>query len=81
MTFESFFVLFINFLHQSLVFGDMSGSPIEDLAVVLDEVLYPMLSNPDNQVGWPEIIKKDVDSHFQELRNVIAEVSRCIMND
>lgn len=52
----------------------MSGSPIDDVSVILDEVLYPMLSNPKNQVGWPDVIKKDIDSHIQELRNVIAEV-------
>lgn len=33
-----------------------------------------MLANPSNQVGWPEVIMKDVDSHVQELRNVLAEV-------
>jgi dynein heavy chain len=53
----------------------MSHSPIEDLSVILDEIIYPILSNPANQDNWPEVIKKDVDSHVQELRNVIAEVS------
>ena len=52
----------------------MSAFPIDDVSVILDDVFYPMLSNPNNQIGWPEVIKKDIDSHIQELRNVIAEV-------
>lgn len=52
----------------------MSGSPIDDVSVILDEILYPMLSNPKNQAGWPDVIIKDIDSHIQDLRNVIAEV-------
>ena len=53
----------------------MSSSPINDLSVVLDDIVYPILSNPKNMESWPEVIKKDVDLHVQELRNVIAEVS------
>ncbi len=52
----------------------MSAFPIDDVSVILDDVFYPMLSNANNQIGWPEVIKKDIDSHIQELRNVIAEV-------
>jgi dynein heavy chain len=58
----------------------MSGSPIDDVSVILDEILYPMLSNPQNQIGWPDVIKKDIDSHIQELRNVIAEVRKVHSN-
>lgn len=47
---------------------------MDDVSVILDDIFYPMLANPSNQVGWPEVIMKDVDSHVQELRNVLAEV-------
>lgn len=53
----------------------MSPHPMNDISILLDEVIYPILNNPVNQEGWPEVIKKDVDLHIQELRNVIAEVS------
>jgi len=53
----------------------MSASPMNDLSVLLDGVYYPILNNPANQEGWPEVIKKDIDLHIQDLRNVIAEVS------
>lgn len=53
----------------------MSNRPIQDISVLLDDVYYPILKNPKNQENWPDIIKKDVDSHVQGLRNAIAEVS------
>lgn len=53
----------------------MSARPINDISILLDDVYYPILNNPANQEGWPDVIKKDVDLHIQELRNVIAEVS------
>ena len=54
----------------------MSHRPMNDLSVLLDEVYYPILSNPANQEGWPDVIKKDLDLHIQDLRNVIAEVRK-----
>ncbi|KAG5679915.1 hypothetical protein PVAND_009451 [Polypedilum vanderplanki] len=67
-------------MRHSIIYGDMSPNPINDLSVILDEIVYPILSNPLNQENWPEVIKKDVDSHVQELRNVIAEVKGSISN-
>lgn len=68
-------------MRESLIFGDVSGLPVDDVSVILDDIFYPMLSNPCNQVGWPEVIMKDVDSHVQELRNVLAEVrTKCWIN-
>lgn len=57
----------------------MSPNPINDLSILVDEVFYPLLTNESNQRGWPEVIKKDMEIQFQELRNTIAEVS-VIMN-
>jgi dynein heavy chain, axonemal len=59
-----------------IIFGNGSSNPINDLSVLVDHVFYPMLSNPANQLGWPETIIKDVDFHIQELKNSIAEVSK-----
>ncbi|KAL1403957.1 hypothetical protein pipiens_005505 [Culex pipiens pipiens] len=63
-----------------IMYGDLSAGPIDDLAVIVDEVFYPIISNPRNQDGWPDVIKKDVDSHFQDLRNIITEVKGNIIN-
>lgn len=61
---------------QTLIIGDMLPNRIENFSTLVDEVFYPILGNPANQDGWPEEIKRDIDLHIQELRNVIAEVSR-----
>lgn len=59
---------------QDIIFGDLSARPINDVAVLLDEIYYPILNNPANQEDWPEVIKKDLLLQIQEIRNVIAEV-------
>lgn len=41
---------------------------------MVDELFYPILNNPANQQGWPEVIKKDMDFHLQELKNIVSEV-------
>lgn len=43
-----------------LVFGDFGESPLEYLAAMSEDVLLPVLSNPNNQQGWPDVITKEV---------------------
>lgn len=59
---------------QVLVFGDMSPRPIEELAVLVEEVFCPLLTNAGNQIGWPAIIKKDVADHCYAFRNSVYQV-------
>jgi dynein heavy chain len=65
-------------LPQQIIFGDTSNRPMNDLSVMLDEIFYPMLNNPVNQEGWPDVIKKDVETQVQDLRNLLAEVTNLI---
>lgn len=67
LTFENF--------RENLVFGDISARPMHDVSILLDDIFYPILNNINNQTEWPEVIKKDIDLHIQDLRNAIAEVS------
>lgn len=60
---------------QVIIFGDMSSKCIDDLSIMVDQIFYPILKNPMNHEGWPEVVCKDVSSQIQELRNTIAEVS------
>lgn len=53
----------------------MSSKCIDDLSIMVDQIFYPILKNPMNHDGWPEVVCKDVSSQIQELRNTIAEVS------
>lgn len=75
-----FMIYFLFFFLQILLIGDMSHRPIEDLSILVDEFMLPVLTNPLNQDGWPEVVKKDVEYHIQEFRNVIAEVKGNISN-
>ncbi|GAB0093903.1 hypothetical protein DMENIID0001_090950 [Sergentomyia squamirostris] len=65
---------------DNIIFGDTSSRSIEDLAVLVEEVFFPLLSNQLNRIDWPEPIAKDVESHMQELRDVVAEVRGNIVN-
>lgn len=39
-----------------------------------DEVIGPLLCNPENQKGWPKIVKNDMKRHVNELRNLMHQV-------
>ena len=45
---------------QTVIYGDFGDVPLEHLSVLANEVFLPMITNPANQVGWPEVITKEV---------------------
>lgn len=57
-----------------LIFGDMAGKPVEELAVLVEEVFLPLLSNEGNQKGWPQVVADDVISHVQAFNNIVYQV-------
>ena len=54
-----------------VIYGDFGDVPLEHLSVLAQEVFLPMLTNPRNQVGWPEVITKEV---VENLHKFIANV-------
>ena len=42
---------------QEVIYGDFGNVPLEHLSVLAETVFLPMLTNPKNQVGWPEVIE------------------------
>lgn len=61
-------------LHQSLVYGDTTCShAVEELAILVEEVYYPLLHNKTNQVTWPEELRQDIEKKVQYLRDVVSE--------
>lgn len=60
-----------------LIFGDSAGKPVEELAVLTEEVFLPLLSNPENSKWWPKIVVEDVVAHVQAFRNTVYQVSDC----
>lgn len=57
--------------------GEMSGNVLQDLSVMADEVIGPMLCNPENQKGWPKIVKNDMKRHVNDLRALMHQVISC----
>ncbi|KOC63491.1 Dynein beta chain, ciliary [Habropoda laboriosa] len=57
-----------------LIPGDMAPNPIEELAVLVEDAYVPILSNPKNHVGWPEVVCKDVKKQVYDLRSLIWQV-------
>lgn len=52
----------------------MSGNVLMDLSVMADDVIGPLLCNPENQKGWPKIVQQDMRRHVNDLRNLMHQV-------
>ncbi|XP_076235061.1 dynein beta chain, ciliary [Calliopsis andreniformis] len=57
-----------------LIPGDMAPNPVEELAILVEDAYVPILSNPKNHVGWPEVVRKDVKKQVYNLRSLIWQV-------
>lgn len=58
-----------------LTIGEMSGNVLMDLSVMADEVIGPMLCNPENQKGWPKVVQQDMRRHVNDLRSLMHQVT------
>ena len=56
---------------RQVLYGDLSDIPLEQLSAIAQEVYLPLLSNPRNQDGWPEVVTKEV---LENLHKFIANV-------
>jgi dynein heavy chain, axonemal len=45
---------------DSVTHGEVGEAPLETLSAMSQEVLLPLLANPANQAGWPDVVAKDV---------------------
>lgn len=61
-----------------VLFGDMAAKPIDELGVLLDTVLIPLLANPGNQKGWPQVVADDVVAHVRNFKNAVEQVLKFI---
>ncbi|CAH1960837.1 unnamed protein product [Acanthoscelides obtectus] len=57
-----------------LAFGDMAGKPVDELAVLMEGVFVPIISNPKNQRGWPKVVTEDVVSHVRNFKNTVEQI-------
>lgn len=45
-----------------------------DLSIMAEEVIGPLLCNPENQKGWPKCVQNDMMRHVNDLRNLMHQV-------
>uniref|UniRef100_A0A1I8MJ53 Dynein heavy chain n=1 Tax=Musca domestica TaxID=7370 RepID=A0A1I8MJ53_MUSDO len=72
--------LTINNMHESLMIGDLLPNVLENLSVICDDVIFPLLNNPVNQTGWTSVIVNDMKTESQNLRNGIAQMKGLVIN-
>jgi len=54
-------------MEKQVICGDFSAMPLEQLLVVAQEVYLPLIANPANQEGWPDVISKDVIENYHKF--------------
>lgn len=59
---------------EMIFMGDMAGKPMEELAVLLNGICIPVLSNPTNHRGWPKVVADDVVQHLRTFKNIVDQV-------
>ena len=57
-----------------LIVGDLATRSIDQLSSLVDEVFVPLLSNPVNHKGWPEMVAQDVQKHVHSLKSTVYQV-------
>ncbi|XP_073950935.1 dynein beta chain, ciliary-like, partial [Choristoneura fumiferana] len=59
---------------KSVSIGEMSGNVLMDISVMAEELIGPLLCNPENQKGWPKIVQQDMKRHVDDLRNLMHQL-------
>ncbi|XP_076314627.1 dynein beta chain, ciliary-like [Tachypleus tridentatus] len=62
-------------IHKTLMYGDLSTSPLEQLQVVIDEVFAPILCNPQNHRRWPKVIANDIVQHVLDFQSTMFRIT------
>eukprot|EP00976_Prorocentrum_cordatum_P108790 1194909-Prorocentrum_minimum.AAC.10 len=64
-------------LDSEIMIGDFSDLPLENLNVISQEVFLPLMCNPANQEGWPEVISKEVTDNFHKfIANIYVTIGQ-----
>ena len=50
-----------------VTYGDFAESPLETLSALSQEVILPVLSNPMNRTGWPDVVSKEVTENLHKF--------------
>ncbi|XP_069984628.1 dynein beta chain, ciliary-like [Penaeus vannamei] len=58
-------------VREHVIFGDISPQPLDQLSTLIEEVFIPLLENPGNREGWPDMVKEDVSRQLYSLRGTV----------
>ncbi|KAF5274393.1 hypothetical protein FQA39_LY07273 [Lamprigera yunnana] len=61
-------------IRSVLLIGDMSPKPVEQLAALVEDMFLPLLTNPANQVGWPAVLRADMEKHVFAFKNKVYQI-------
>jgi hypothetical protein len=62
---------------EKVTYGDTGDAPLETLSAVAQNVFLPLLTSPNNQVGWPEVLSKEVsDSLHKFTANIFVTIGQ-----
>lgn len=54
-------------IEQELMAHDLSPTPLQQMANLIQDVYLPLLENSKNHESWPEVVSQDVKRHFHKL--------------
>lgn len=64
-------------ISEKVTYGDTSEAPLETLSSVTKNVFLPLLTSPSNQVGWPDVLSKEVsDSLHKFTANIFVTIGQ-----
>lgn len=62
---------------DKVTYGDAGEAPLETLSNVATNVFLPLLTSPSNQVGWPDVLSKEVsDSLHRFTANIFVTIGQ-----
>ncbi|XP_036920260.1 dynein heavy chain 17, axonemal [Sturnira hondurensis] len=56
---------------DSLIYGDISPAPVDQLIVIVGEILYSLLNQSENTSGWPQVVAEDIVKQVHKLKNEV----------
>ncbi|XP_008068583.1 dynein heavy chain 17, axonemal [Carlito syrichta] len=59
----------------SLLYGDISPTPVDQLIAVVEEVLYSLLNQRENMDRWPRVVSEDIVKQVHKLKNEMFVMS------
>nr|XP_006635186.1 PREDICTED: dynein heavy chain 9, axonemal isoform X1 [Lepisosteus oculatus] len=62
-------------IKNSLLYGDLSYSPLDQFSALVEEVVVPVLSNNRNHHDWPHVVSQDIKRHIHALKNNVFVVA------